>query len=1034
MPAVGASRRTIHLRAACTDLGVQDAHRDHVVEAAVRLHSRLAIERAVRDLAAERAVWGVEHLELAIGRVLQADPDVTPTEDWNRVQTLAQRAIAGNVGGLRVLTPPTPVQLGPRVLRSSDRQSVYTRHRDLVMTTRSVLAAESEVISYAAHRGARAAPPDLIGSVAGQLTLSAEKAEALRFAVGDDRRVTGVVGPAGSGKTYLQSAVALLARQVGIPIVGLTVGQNAAEVLAQATRQPGGDGIRTENIAMWLHAQQHPPTGTTATDWAFAPGQWVIVDEASQASSVDLARLVALLAPVAGKLILVGDTEQINAVGPGGLFRYLTGIGATTELSEIQRFDASWEGPASLRIRAGDPTVLAEYDRRRRIIGGHREQLTDRMVHAWAADMLAGRNTLMLVDTQAEAADLAQRGRRLLVEAGTVRTDRHVQLADGSHAAVGDVVVTRRNDRRLTDGEKWVANRDRWAVTDVGPARQLTVRNLRTGRRLVLPAEYVAEHVQLGYAATVDSVQGQTVETARSLIDDAVTHARLYVMLTRGQDLNEAYVVTSEHPAEGNPPQPPKSSIAILADILRHPDADRSAVETEQRLWAELDALHHWGPVFDDLAARAHADRYVAIIRAAAGDVIADRLTDDPALPALGARLITLGEAGFDPSVVLEAAVTARELFTADDVAAVLTWRIDTAVGDVAVDPRQATAPGRTASYIARIPPAHGDLADALNQVAHLADTRIKALAEQAATNRPEWAAGLGAIPSDDAHRNRWLAQAAVVVAYRDRYRIAGCDPIGPEPSHRSITQWSAWHRARIVLGTATAAGRVTAADTAELDRLIAAQLAADEAAPPHVGDDLRTAHLARAAVAQQRTELQLDLAAADAEHGVAVPRADAHRSRWWQAGPTRRRAAAEHADARATAVRAAQRAAALRGDLTAIAVQYHQLDARVQDLEARHDHWMAWYVDALPTRYLGLAAAAERAGRVAAVVGGLQDAVRRTTDLVRAVDATRQAPHADPVPARLAQAANAARVRVGPGHGDDLAVDDLDVEFGLQS
>ena len=436
------------------DLAIGDEDRAaRVVDEAVRRDPRLAVLRAVRDLGAERAVFGPEHLELAIGRTLAITPGA-PATDWHRVQRLARRAITHQLGGLRVLSPPALVTWGETLVRASDRDSVYTRHRSLALTTTTVLAAEKEVIRYATLRGASAAPPGVVAAVAAGLDLTPEKTQALRFAVGDDRRVTGIVGPAGTGKTYLQRAVAHTAHRAEIPVLGLTVGQNAAEVLAAAVRTNGGPSIRTENIAMWLHAQTHPPAGTTPVDWAFGDGQWVIIDEASQASSHDLARLVQLLHPLRGKLILVGDPAQVSAVGPGGLFRYLTGLNVVTELAEVHRFADAWEGPASLRLRQADTTVAAEYDRRGRLVGGHRRPLIEAMIAAWAADTLAGRQALMLAETEAEAADLAAQARRILIGTGQVRPGRSVHLADsgkviGTH--LGNVMGT--HSRWLCIGE-----------------------------------------------------------------------------------------------------------------------------------------------------------------------------------------------------------------------------------------------------------------------------------------------------------------------------------------------------------------------------------------------------------------------------------------------------------------------------------------------------------------------------------------------------------------------------------------------------
>ncbi|HKS98252.1 MAG TPA: MobF family relaxase [Rugosimonospora sp.] len=1008
-----------------TGLGVDDRDRvELIVAAAVRMDTRLAVLRAVRDLADERAVFGREHLELALGRLLEVGKRGAEA-DWHRVQRLAQQAVARGIGGLRVLTPPALVTWGDTLLRASDRESVYTRHRSLVMTTAAVLAAEHEVIGYAALHGAATASMEVLEAVAADLQLSVEKRQALLFAVGDDRRITGIIGPAGAGKTYLQRAVAHAGQRAGVPVLGLTVGQNAAEILADSVAAGGGPGIRTENIAMWLHAQSAPPTGTTEADWAFAPGQWVIVDEASQASSHDLARLVQLLHPVGGKLLLVGDPAQISAVGPGGLFRYLAGIGAVTELTEIHRFADSWEGPASLRLRTADTTVLAEYDHRARLVGGHRDHLIAAMIAAWTADTLAGRDALMLTETEAEAADLAAHARRILIRAGRVTPGRSVRLGNGTRAGVGDRIVTRHNDRRLLAGNTFVANRDQWRVLNIGPDGQLHVENLRTQATTVLPTPYVATHVQLAYAGTVDAAQGRTVQVAHSLVDDDTTRERLYVMLTRGQLLNLAYVVVDDKPKEGHPRHPPTSRVSVLADILRRDTTERSATETQHQLWADVDALHHWAPVYDDLVARAQGPHWVSVVRAAAGPAIADRTASDPALPALSHLLNSLAQAGYNPDQILADATGSRELLSAEDVAAVLVWRIRGNLDTVTVDPKAALAPAQARSYTDRAPIIAGEVGDALRQVAHLCDQRVTALAELAAQQRPDWTIPLGPPPDDAAGRRQWLARTEIVAAFRDRYQITSRHPIGPEPNPTDVGRWSAWYRAHIMLGMATLAGRVAAADDIQLQTFIDQLRAADAAAPTYVGDQLRADHTAQMAAQQHLTDIQLELAAVEGTVRSAARRAMNHSPRWWHIGGSRTRAAAAQAAEQRLTDHARQHADALRRDLTAATAAVNTTRGAVTTTEDRHEEWTRWYHTNLPTRYAGLAAAAERTRRLAAATADMTAAISATAAKVRAIPETQPRPHTRPVPDHLAPDAEAGRDRVHTLH-PDLHLDEL--------
>ncbi|MFI7598232.1 MobF family relaxase [Actinoplanes sp. NPDC049681] len=1013
----GARLRVEDLDAAAVRLALDhDEQRQPVVTAAIRRLPHLAVERAVDELSAERAVFSIDHLELAIGRQLHVSPTSDRRSDWRQVQRYAAHAVRTRAVGLRVLTPPALLEWGETLVRGSDRQSIYSRHRDLKLSTEPVLAAEKELVAFAAGRGATAAPRGLLDAVADRLDLSDEKRAALHFAVGDTRRVTGIVGPAGTGKTYLQRAIGVAAREAGVPVLGLTVGQNAAFVLAAATRDGDQPGIRTENIAMWLHAQTMPPEGTTPTDWGFQPGQWVIIDEASQASTLDLVRLSQLLEPVKGKLILVGDPAQISAIGPGGMFRYLASLGTTTQLREVRRFTDAWEGPASLRLRAGDTTVLAEYDRRGRIIAGHRADLINHVLDGWSADVLQGRSSLILVETQAEAADIATQARRLLIRAGIVQAGPTVTLGDGNHAGVGDLIVTRRNNRTLQAGDAFVANRTQWRILELGPDGALLVENPTSHATTALPAEYVAEHVQLAYAATVDSAQGRTVDVARAIVDQATTRARLYVMATRGRLLNQLAVVTADEPPEAHPLAPATAGITVLTGILRDDGIDRSATETEQTLWADADALRHWGPIYDDLTARASIDQYTAVVRGVAGRRVADNLAADPAMPALAGRLHALAAAGYDPAQVLAAVVSERELASARDTAAVLAWRIDQAYQDLQPDPAVALSPAQAGTYAQRVPAVDADIGDALRQVAAICDARIDALAQQAAAEQPTWATALGAWPDDQARRRQWTSRAAVVAAYRDRYSITGDDPSGPEPSTRDVGRWGAWQRTQTVLGVATLAGQIHSATDGQLRALIAAQRDADQNAPAYVAGQLRAAHTQLVGAENHLRDARVDLATAQTAAASASRHADALKPRWWHAGPLQTGAAIRHQEARADALRASITVDQLRDRLTSARGRIEAVRDRVHDLEDRHQSWARWYDEALPTRYAGLAAAAEAARRAQNLAEGassLADTVRVTAARVHAVDATRPQPHARPVPEHLTAHAETTRQRV---------------------
>ncbi len=78
-----------------------------------------------------------------------------------------------------------------------------------------------------------------------------------------------------------------------------------------------------------------------------------------------------------------------------------------------------------------------------------------------------------------------------------------VPLADDHAAGIGDRIPTRRNDRRLPVGRHdWVKNGDAWTVRQIHPDGSVTARSDRRAGTVRLPADYVTDHVELGYATT----------------------------------------------------------------------------------------------------------------------------------------------------------------------------------------------------------------------------------------------------------------------------------------------------------------------------------------------------------------------------------------------------------------------------------------------------------------------------------------------------------------------------------------------------
>ena len=138
--------------------------------------------------------------------------------------------------------------------------------------------------------------------------------------------------------------------------------------------------------------------------------------------------------------------------------------------------------------------------------------------------------------------------------------------------------MTLENDRRIkTSRGDYVRNGSRWFVTGVASDGSLDVVSRDHAGSATLPAEYVREHVALGYAVTVHKAQGQTTERAALLVDERMSAAQLYVGMSRGRGENQAFVICSDDDPDDHVRRPSSDALDVLTNVMRRDDVNRSA-------------------------------------------------------------------------------------------------------------------------------------------------------------------------------------------------------------------------------------------------------------------------------------------------------------------------------------------------------------------------------------------------------------------------------------------------------------------------
>jgi conjugative relaxase-like TrwC/TraI family protein len=511
---------------------------------------QLVIEELIDGLGQRRSAW--HRLD-----VLQAICDVTRPQsgvDGGLWSAVLDRAVEGVLEHCIDLDPAE--NLTKR--RASDGRSVWIEPSARHHTSDTVLAQEEHILSWAID--AQLDPPRPSPTVDTE-DLDLMQADAAAAVAGEDRLVL-VVGPAGAGKTTMLSAAVDDLSAKRRTVFGVAPTAKAARVLESET------GMACDTVAKLVHEWTRSDRPADPA-WRLPAGTTLIVDEAGMLATGDLHTLTQLADQQRWRLVLVGDPRQLQAVTRGGMFAELCATARSVELETIHRFRHEWEAAASLKLRHGDPDALTAYVAHDRIVAAPLAEHLDRIASDWADHHSQGRYTAITTTTNEHVQAInhgIQQHRRALGELA----DGALDLGDNS-VRVGDFVVTRRNDRQLrTSSGDSVRNRDYWRVDAITADGGLAVTRIDGHGTVTIPADYVRQHVQLGYAATEPGNQAETADRSLTLATAATTGRGLYVAVTRGHDDNHILVVTDTHNV--------LDAIDTLQQILTNDRADTPAV------------------------------------------------------------------------------------------------------------------------------------------------------------------------------------------------------------------------------------------------------------------------------------------------------------------------------------------------------------------------------------------------------------------------------------------------------------------------
>ena len=486
----------------------------------VRGVNPLALARAAAATIDKPAFTRADLVE-AIGPVLPVHIEGAPGTPRTLIEAIVDRV------GMRITAPRTAAQR-----EGSER-----------FTAPEIIAEEAAVIGLIDTRNDHSQLPEKVVTAAVRAAeLSPDQGRSITAIGTSPWLIQPLSAPAGAGKTTSLKALRSAANTAGKRVLVLAPTGQAVDV---AVREGAGDSGMT--VAKALRALRDE---TLPLD----PSVLIVVDEAGMVGTTDLHELLSATTGAGVKTVLVGDAHQLAPVkARGGMFAQVCAdVPWTQRLSEVWRMTDPAERSASLAVRDGGPAPVRRavgwYRRQDRLHTGDPVAMAADALDAWRADQRAGRDGLLIADTWEMADALNTR-----IHGETINPDApHVVGARGHQVAVGDVIITRRNDPTIrvldrtnntTLDDVPVRNGNRWQVYAVDPDNaRIAARRLGDGARAALGGDYLTEHVTHGYAVTVHAAQGATAEVTHAVLGDGANRAAAYVAMTRGRASNSVYL------------------------------------------------------------------------------------------------------------------------------------------------------------------------------------------------------------------------------------------------------------------------------------------------------------------------------------------------------------------------------------------------------------------------------------------------------------------------------------------------------------
>lgn len=346
-------------------------------------------------------------------------------------------------------------------------------------------------------------------------TLKPEQIAAVRHITKSQGTIMVAEGLAGTGKTYMLNVARAAWEQAGYRVHGAALAAKAADGLEE------GAGIRSQTLHSLLYKLRDGKLRLNCKDV-------MVVDEAGMVGTRQMAELVAWTEKTGAKLVLTGDSKQLQPIEAGGAFQKIGDVVGRAELTEITRQHIDWMRQAVKDIIAGHAKdVLADYACHGQLtVEEDWNSARAALVASWskAGGSDVPQDNIILTASNLDVFDLNQRAQTARQASGLV--GGKALKVNSYQIMENDRVQFTRNNRHM--GVKNGQNGTVEAIN--GKILQVQLDNGQ--RRTIDTAVY--DHIKLGYAMTTHKAQGDTRHQNFVLLGGSMQDRELsYVQLSR---------------------------------------------------------------------------------------------------------------------------------------------------------------------------------------------------------------------------------------------------------------------------------------------------------------------------------------------------------------------------------------------------------------------------------------------------------------------------------------------------------------------